>query len=128
MQSTILTFDQLPAYVLGLGQKLASIEQHLLFSNTNALTDTVEKPCNVSEAAEFTDLEEPTIYKHVKNRTIPFHKQGRKLYFFKSELVAWIKAGKVSTTSENDIEAENTFLAAQGRGSSKQSLSTTSNV
>jgi len=46
------------------------------------------------EAAEFLNLSKPTIYRHVSARTIPFHKQGNRLYFMESELLGWIRMGR----------------------------------
>lgn len=46
------------------------------------------------EAATFLNLSKPTIYRHVSNRTIPFHKQGSRLYFIEVELFDWIKSGR----------------------------------
>jgi excisionase family DNA binding protein len=87
-----------------------------------------EQPLVTEDTAVFLNLEEPTIYKHVKNRTIPFHKKGRKLYFFKSELVAWIKSGQVKTCPELATDAESAFLKAQTRRGTKSTISTSSNA
>jgi len=53
----------------------------------------------------------PTFYRYVHNRTIPFHKKGRKLIFLKSEIDDWLKAGRVKTGSEIKNEIDNiTFM------------------
>jgi excisionase family DNA binding protein len=65
-----------------------------------------EKPTDVIGAADHVNLDEQTIYRLVRQKEIPFHKQGKKLYFYKSELNTWIKSGKGKTMSELRQEAE----------------------
>lgn len=85
------TFEQIPTFLLGIGEMLNSIEEKLLLIQNRNLTEC-EKPINVDEAAEFLDLEKPTIYAMVQSNSMPFHKPFRKLFFFKSELNNWIKS------------------------------------
>jgi excisionase family DNA binding protein len=49
------------------------------------------KPLSIDDAADFTGLKKPTLYKMTSEGSIPFHKQGGKLWFFRDELVSWIK-------------------------------------
>lgn len=53
----------------------------------------LETPIGLKECAEFLDKSKHTVYQHVSKREIPFHKKGKKLYFYKSELNTWIKDG-----------------------------------
>lgn len=53
-----------------------------------------ETPISLKECAEFLDKSPSTIYHHVSKDEIPFHKKGKKLYFYKSELNSWIRNGK----------------------------------
>lgn len=55
---------------------------------------------NVKGAAKILDSASGTIYNLVHERRIPYHKQGKKLYFFKSELLDWIKMGKQKTKGQ----------------------------
>ena len=50
------------------------------------------KPFNVQEASEYLDTPLGTLYQLTSKKLIPFHKRGRKLYFFQNELDAWIKS------------------------------------
>lgn len=52
------------------------------------------------DAAKYLNLAVPTIYALVATQTIPYMKQGKRLYFSKGELENWIKSGKRKTTSE----------------------------
>jgi excisionase family DNA binding protein len=54
----------------------------------------------IQQAAEFLNLSVPTIYGHVSKAEIPVSKRGKRLYFSKEELTAWIKAGRKKTQAE----------------------------
>lgn len=86
------TFDQLPEAVSKLHEKLNSIEQ-LLREGQHQPQDT-DQLLNISEAAKLLTLSVPTIYSKVCRKEIPVNKQGKRLYFYKSELVNWIKSGR----------------------------------
>lgn len=51
----------------------------------------IEAPISLEDCAKFLGLSESAVYKYTSNDKIPFHKKGKKLYFYKSELNAWIK-------------------------------------
>lgn len=68
--------------------------------------ETVADLMTVSEAAAFLSLAVPTIYSKASRREIPYSKQGKRLYFSKSELADWIKSGKKKTFKELKQEAE----------------------
>ena len=41
----------------------------------------------------------------IRDRRIPYHKRGNKLYFFRNEIIAWIEQGGTSgVASESEIE------------------------
>ena len=48
-----------------------------------------------------------TAYGWVHHSLIPFHKKSKKLFFLKSEIDLWLKAGRRKTVSEITIETEN---------------------
>ena len=60
---------------------------------------------DISGAAKFLNLAVPTIYGLTSSGKIPHFKQGKKLYFRKSELIAWIESGRVKTEAEIMAEA-----------------------
>ena len=62
-----------------------------LTARINNFRQEPEKPITVYEAAKFLNKEVQTIYGLTSKRQIPFHKNGRELSFFKSELVEWLK-------------------------------------
>ena len=64
------------------------------------VTSETDKPLSIKEASEFLNLAPQTIYGFTSKNLIPFKKRGKKLYFSKSDLVAWLHEGKRKTISE----------------------------
>jgi len=56
-----------------------------------------------------------TVYLWVSNSMIPFHKNGKKLRFLKSEIDAWLKMGGRKTISQISNEADQ-YLIKKKRG------------
>jgi excisionase family DNA binding protein len=48
----------------------------------------------------------PTVYAYVQNRTIPFYRKGKKLFFLKSEIDAWLKSSRRKTSVEISAEVD----------------------
>lgn len=81
----------------------------LLEPQFQKITDTVsfsEELLNVEEAAQFLKLSIPTIYSKVSRKELPVMKRGKRLYFSKSELFEYVKAGHMKTITDIDTEAE----------------------
>ncbi|RAU81976.1 helix-turn-helix domain-containing protein [Pontibacter arcticus] len=58
----------------------------------------------VQEAAKFLHLAVPTVYSMVQRKEFAASKRGGRLYFFKSDLIAYLKGGRKK--SNNEIQAE----------------------
>ncbi|MFI3315528.1 MAG: helix-turn-helix domain-containing protein [Rikenellaceae bacterium] len=103
-----ITFDQLPDAVASLDEKLTRIEdlisERLIVSITN---DSPDRWFNVEELCEYlpTHPAKQTIYGKVSNRTIPFHKNGKRLSFLKSEIDEWLMSDKQKCIQELEAEA-----------------------
>src|SRR5690606_25846053 len=98
-----LTFEQLPNVVAELQRGQNKILA--LLSNKVQPQPEIETPEPLDFVSEITGLSKPTLYGYVQRNEIPYHKKGNRLYFFKSEIVDWIKTGKQKTLKE--LEAEN---------------------
>ena len=59
---------------------------------TNTTTVANDKLLNVTEVCKLLNVSEGTIRKAVLENTIPYHKVFSKLYFFESEILAYVKA------------------------------------
>lgn len=70
-------------------------------------TIVVTEVFNLNQAAEYVSLSKSAIYKKTSERNIPHFKQGKKLYFKRSELDNWLTSLKISTHAEIEREATN---------------------
>jgi excisionase family DNA binding protein len=61
---------------------------------------------DVNGAAKHLKISKNTLYSLTSKRKIPFYKRGKPIFFLKSELDAWLKAGRIDTTEEIDYLAE----------------------
>jgi len=77
-----------------------------IFTKMNLSTSTEEAAeiLTVDEAAACLKLARQTVYGLVSKRAIPHYKRNKRLYFKRSELLAWIDEGKQSTRSEMNAD------------------------
>jgi hypothetical protein len=68
-------------------------------NNSNELLD-------FDQAVAFIRRPKSTLYSLVRKQEIPHSKVCRRLYFIKSDLMEWIKTGKVQTVDEISREAD----------------------
>jgi excisionase family DNA binding protein len=97
-ETEALTFEKLPEAVGLLLEKVARIEsllegQQYSFSEQDDLI-------TIKQASKLLDLAIPTLYSKVSRKEIPVNKQGKRLYFYKSELQDWIRQGRKRTSAE----------------------------
>ena len=80
-------------------EKLTNIE--------NFLKGQTEKPLTFDEAARYLDVSKSHLYKLTSANKIPHYKpQGKRVYFSKSELDAWLMRNPVKTKTEVEQEAD----------------------
>ena len=98
------TFDQIPVMMNKIHDKLDYLEKLILRIST--VEENKEELLNIQEASKLLNLSVSTIYSKVCKREIPVNKQGKRIYFYRHELMKWIKSGRVKTYLEiqNDIE------------------------
>lgn len=83
-------------------QRLDRIESLLLSQKT---------VLNFDEAAEYTGLSKSHLYKLTSTAGVPCYKPtGKRIYFNKIELDAWLQRHKKQTSDEIDTHAENHLL------------------
>ncbi len=70
---------------------------------------------NFNETSEYLELSHSHLYKLTSTRQIPhFCPQGKKLYFNRQELDAWLQRNRLTTTEEIEKEATN-YIIKKGR-------------
>ena len=72
---------------------------------TDPTTDPDEL-LTVRGAAEFLTLSVPTIYALISKSELPVIKRGKRCYFLKVDLMAWLKQGRRKTNTEIAAEVK----------------------
>lgn len=82
-------------------------------NTVNPQKENQDNPINIQEVAKITGLSVPTLYGYCQKNKIPFNKKGNRSYFFRNEIIEWLKLGRVKTNTEIEAEADD-FLAKKG--------------
>lgn len=103
------TFDQIPIMMNKLHDKLEHLENLIL--RISITEENKNELLNVEEASKLLNLSVATIYSKVCRKEIPVNKKGKRIYFYRHELMEWIKSGRVKTYTEmkNEIEKRSKF-------------------
>jgi predicted DNA-binding transcriptional regulator AlpA len=109
----VLKFEELPNLIADLKNEVSEMKALLL--NKAELQPEIETPIPLDEVVPITGLTKPTLYGYVQRNEIPYHKKGNRLYFFKSEIIDWIKTGKQKTLKELEADAD-TYLSNKNKG------------
>lgn len=97
-----ITFDQLPATVSKLFDKVSNIERLLLEKKSEPQPDP-GKPLNIRQAAELLGLAVPTLYSKVSRGEIPCWKSGKRLLFSHTVLMEYLQQDRKKGPSEVTI-------------------------
>jgi len=68
-----------------------------------------EEILSVKEVSQFLRLSVPTIYTYVNRGELPAMKRGRRLYFSKNDLIAYLKSGKKMSNAELEAAVNQYF-------------------
>lgn len=91
--------------LLAIEERLQNIEQLLLSQKTVFTFD---------EAAQYTGLSKSYLYKHTCSGIIPhFKPNGKKIYFERQSLDAWLLRNEVKPANEIETQA-NTYVTMKG--------------
>ena len=103
-----LTFDQLPKAVTMLTKEVSELKHLLINEQEQKSTEQPEKWLDLNELIKYDPEKrtKPTWYSKISKGEVPYHKRGKKVYFLKSEIDAWLKAGKCKSNAEIEAEAE----------------------
>jgi excisionase family DNA binding protein len=104
-----ISFNDLPLAVTELTKKVDELYKVI----TNAQPqETTDQFLTVEQAADFLTLSVPTIYSKVSRRELPYMKRGKRLYFARKDLEAYLQGGRVKTVKEIEAEADQ-FLSSK---------------
>jgi hypothetical protein len=74
---------------------------------------------DIGAAAKFLGVTEPTMYGLNNQRRVKYFMQGRKCYYFESDLIAYIRQGEKKTALEVATEAEQYLTKRKGGSNGK---------
>lgn len=100
-----ITFDQLPEAVSFLIDEVTAIRSLV---EQDRKVESKRVLLGIDEACLIIKKAKPTVYALVSQGKLPSLKNGKKLYFYEDELIAWIEGGRKKTCAElkSQIEAE----------------------
>jgi len=101
-----LTFDQLPEAVTMLTKEISELKRLLIEKQEQPPTEQPEQLLTVQEAAAFLSLTVPTLYSKCSKNELPYMKRSKRLYFSRTELLEYLKAGRKKSNAEIEQEAK----------------------
>ncbi|WP_456311563.1 helix-turn-helix domain-containing protein [Pseudomonas shirazensis] len=105
-------FEDLPDILGALYLRIENIER--ILKDYNKQDKVIDNDLlSINEASILLKLSVATIYSKVCRNEIPVNKQGKRLYFYRTELLNWIKSGRIKTISEIQREVEANFKSKQ---------------
>ncbi|MDR2511712.1 MAG: helix-turn-helix domain-containing protein [Bacteroidales bacterium] len=118
MFSEELSFNDVPKAVAHLIRKVEKIET--LLSTEQSAQSEGDQWFNLDDLCKYhpDHPAKPTVYAWIGQRSIPYHKKGKKLMFRKSEIDSWLKEGRRKTAAEIQTEAEQ-FVTSSRKGGLK---------
>lgn len=91
-------------------QRLEKLERLIISQGINS-----KEVLNLQEACQYLELSQSHLYKLTSAGTIPHYKpNGKKLYFKRSELDAWLLRNRSATQDEIEQQAAD-YLIKKGR-------------
>lgn len=72
-------------------------------------TSHSQEPLDLDEVCRLTKKARSTIYRHCSQGEMPCYKNGKKLYFFRDEVMEWIRKNKKKSSIDYMEEAERMY-------------------
>lgn len=83
--------------------QIKEIQKRELFNKTETVTDEI---MDIKKASAYIGRTKHTVYSYNRKREIPHYKAGRKVYYKKSDLDAWLTSNRISSKDEiaNEVD------------------------
>lgn len=117
MKTDQLTFNDLPAVVGELCDRIASMENLLTekLSKQHEVKENTHVPMTVQEACAYLKMPLSTFYYKVKKDDIPVIKQGKHLYIYRDELDKWLESSRKNPVPLSDEELNESISSSHRR-------------
>ncbi len=107
MEKQIIVFDTARNFEILIENCIRRVlEEKTEKEKVSSSKESLNRIIDIEQTADFLNLAKATIYGLVHRNKIPHFKQGKKLRFKKSDLMAWIEKGRRKTVDEIDAEAD----------------------
>ena len=117
MKTDQLTFNDLPAVVGELCDRIASMENLLTekLSKQHEVKENTHVPMTGQEACAYLKMTLSTFYYKDKKDNIPVIKQGKHLYIYRNELDKWLESSRKNPAPQTFEEENEAMLASHRR-------------
>ena len=120
METSTITFDQLPHVVGGLSEKLDRVLELLEkagIAGHSKPSKSSRRLVYAKEACQIIGKSLSSLYRGIKapNDPIPSYKRGKLLYFYEDELYAWIEGGRKHSVAPSLAETAAAMTAGMKR-------------
>lgn len=106
MEKQPLSFEQLPQVVAEILNRICDIQSSI--ERDTARKEEPPELLNADQAAKFIHIAKPTLYNLVSKRKIPHVKKGKRLIFYRSELLEYLNNGRRKTQESEAIKTQST--------------------
>ena len=86
-------------------ERLGRIEEAIAKLNFNGSLTNTNDPMDVKDLSAYLKISASTIYKFTSTRSIPYYKNGKRLFFKREEINDWIFTTKINSNYEIEKEA-----------------------
>jgi len=102
-----ITFEQLPQAVNNLTKEVSELKRLLIKRQEKPIEDQQDVWLDLNELVAYDPEKrtKATWYSKISKGEVPYHKRFKKIYFLKSEIDEWLKAGKRKSNAEIEAEA-----------------------
>ena len=108
-----ITFDKLPEAVTYLTEQVTAIKE--MVSALHPPVPEEKSLIGIDEACVIIQKAKPTIYALVRKGIVPAYKRGKKLYFYKEELLQWVESGRKGATTAISSEEQLAMMRQEVR-------------
>ncbi len=112
-----LSFDSVPENVCSILNKLDFLLQEVQAIKPKSQTNS--QLLSVKETAALLDLKVSTVYSKICRNELPHIKKGGKVYFLKTDLMAYLESGRKLTQQQIQEQASHFFNSKNTRNHGK---------
>lgn len=117
METTVITFNDLPEVVAQLRDEVMSLKSLLSerLDAERAKTPDTHTPMSVDEAVEYLGIPKGTLYMKLSQGSIPATKPGKRYCLYRDELDKWLESSRKNPVPLSDEEMTEAMSSSNRR-------------